>query len=89
VPATQRKAVGQSQLVAHTTAVGGRQWPMRHTVPEVQVASVVQALRQAPSTQSEPVAQSPALLQVPVGRVRHRPPWQELPAPQSASAVQP
>lgn len=81
--------VGQSQLVVHTTEVGGRQWPMRHTVPVVQVASTLHWVRQVASTQSELVGQSPALPQVPGTRVRHRPPWQELPGAQSASAVQP
>lgn len=89
LPAMQRRLVGQSQFVTHTTEVGGRQWPMRQTAPEVQVASVLHCVRQMASMQSEPDAQSPALLQVPACRGRQRPAWQALPAPQSASAVQP
>jgi hypothetical protein len=69
--------VGQSQLVVHTTVVGGKQWPTRQMVPVVHVVSAVHWARQVASTQSEPVGQSPALLQVPVTRVRHRPAWQE------------
>jgi hypothetical protein len=65
--------VGQSQLVVQTTEVGGRQCPIRQLSPLAQLASVVHEARQVASMQSEPLAQSPAVLQVPVGRSRQRP----------------
>jgi hypothetical protein len=80
---------GQSQLVVHTTAVGGKQYPMRQTVPVAQVASLAQRLRHMLSTQSLPPAQSPALRHVPAGLGWHRPSWQLSALGQSLSTEQP
>lgn len=76
-------------MVVHTTLVGGRQWPMRHTRPGVQVASDAHVARQVPSMQSLPPAQSPALLHWPVGRTWHRPAWHDEPVAQSVSTLHP
>ena len=41
VPARHRSPAAQSQFVVHTTAVAGRQYPMRQLKPEAQVVAAV------------------------------------------------
>src|SRR4051812_22752202 len=62
---------------------------MRQLVLAGQVVAEVQLTRHWPSTQSLPLWQWAAWLQVPAGRGLHRPPWQVSLLPQSMSAVQP